>query len=332
MSVTCKNLDTYEIDVYVTMYHHNLTSFRPIVGFENSPEYYELLRIQMETYLDNPNYKGQYVKIKYDPEIDIPIKVYKKAPSITDEKEWIKKQNEYISNLSKRDILICTAYTYAGDKFVNNFINGTLDLNVLRQSLTKTNPPVYHQYYEWLNYLYPMFVQISDVYFNDGVYNYQRYLHCLELALTTDIPTWTSIINKYITDYHRIISNAPPLLNPGIVWRGVKSRYMAQRSMYITNRFLSTTYNLETAENFMGEYTDEPARCCLHKIILPAGSRVLCMSSFSYVPYEYEIVLNIYSHFLVGTVDQIEDLITEDDIDEGTTSNNLYVTTSKLIV
>jgi len=332
MSVTCKNLDTFKIDVFVTLYHHNLTLSRPYVGSENSPEHYELLRIQLETYLDNPNYKGQYVKMKHDPEDEIAIKVYKKGPSITGEKEWIKKQNEYISNLSKRDILICTAYTYAGDKIVNSFINGTLDLNIIRESLTKTNPPVYHQYYEWLNYLYPVFVQISDFYFNDGVYNYQRYLHCLELALTIDIPTWKSIINKYIADFHRIISNAPPLLNPSIVWRGVDSRYMSERSMYITNRFLSTTYNIETAENFMGEYTDEePARCCLHKIILPVGSRVLCMTSFSYVPYEYEIILNIYTHFLVGGV-TVENLITEDDVDEGITSNNLYVTTSKLMV
>ena len=90
----------------------------------------------------------------------------------------------------------------------------------------------------------------------------------------------------YINDLERIIKNSPPLIRPLVVYRGVHYDYYNNKNfIYKTNRFISTTLNLQTAINFIDN------KCCLMRIIIPHDYSVLFISGISEFSGEFEILI-----------------------------------------
>jgi hypothetical protein len=99
-----------------------------------------------------------------------------------------------------------------------------------------------------------------------------------------------------IARLQEIILNSPPLHTSMVVWRGVKHNYIKvnDKNVYTNqDRFISTSIESRVAiDTFMGP------QCCLFKIILLAGARVLFLAPSNY-QVEHEILLHKDSLFYV---------------------------------
>lgn len=96
-----------------------------------------------------------------------------------------------------------------------------------------------------------------------------------------------------------IINNAPPLEADLLVYRGITNDYFPKKdNMFLNKRFISTTYALHAAFNFMGDFN-----CCLLQILLPKGTRCLFMPIVSVYPDECEILLPITTIFKISSKD-----------------------------
>ena len=265
----------------------------------------------LKFYLSTPEYKGRYFQLSELMEGDYPIPFQVLATQ--DEEnvidfDWVKKQNEYISSLSKRDILTACGYTYTGDVILNSYLKGRFDILKYQESLRETSSlkksDKGYRYKIWLQRIYPFFTQIVDIVYNDGEYGYQRYLECIQLILTMPVQTWKRVFELYKTDLERIVSNAPTNTSPMIVWRGVKEKrihdYKQTNGIFNdVDQFSSTTLNINLAEDFVGYRDLNDVSCCLLQIVIIPGIHSLLMIGLSYASHEYEILLNINTKYLI---------------------------------
>ena len=270
----------FELNIFTTLY-------TPIE--ENGEEYQiDLAREKrLEDYL-NSDIKGEYTYMK----------TYFTVPSTKPElidPVWVDLQNKYISSLPKRDILTCCGYSYVGDTIINSYITGKFDITRITKTFTTGI---------WYSRVFPFFAQMIDTIYKDSVYNYVNYEKILKLAESFDEPTWYKIFDLYILDLQRIISKTPKLTKQVTVWRGAQSTRMfnykkANKDIYnTTTQFNSTTLSLPIAQDFMGKSING-VNCCMLQINLLKGSRVLLMAGVSYVPEEYELLINIGNKYLV---------------------------------
>lgn len=87
---------------------------------------------------------------------------------------------------------------------------------------------------------------------------------------------------KQIKKLDNAFDNVPPLEEPIVVWRGVNTKNATEGSH---RNFLSTSLSRSISEKF----TDKP--CCLMKISLPAGTKVLPVFNLSRHENECELIL-----------------------------------------
>jgi hypothetical protein len=86
---------------------------------------------------------------------------------------------------------------------------------------------------------------------------------------------------------------APVLKNPIVVYRGVKRSYDPTLISYI-----STTLDINHALSFSGTI------CCLLKILIPAGSKVLPLYTISTIPQEEEILIDRTGKYTITSISE----------------------------
>ena len=104
---------------------------------------------------------------------------------------------------------------------------------------------------------------------------------------------WVEVMKLFKTDFERIINNAPPVRKETVVYRGVKGDYFLKGSnnnYYKNTSFVSCTLNPYYAVEYLRK-----GQCCLKRITLLPGTKVLFISGLSCYPYELEIVINVDS-------------------------------------
>ena len=252
---------------------------------------------RLKYYLENEDYKGTYTFMKNK------FLIAKSKPGFIDY-NWINLQNDYISNLPKRDILTCCGYSFTGDTIINSYIQRTFDISELKKTLTvKKDKTTSYRGEKWKTHLFPFFPQMVDIIIQDNTYNYINYMKLITTAKSFDEITWHKIFDLYISDLQRIISSAPALTKEITVWRGAKTNRMYNYKKtgdiyYKTTQFNSTSLSVPIAIDFSG-VSINGIGCCLSQIIVLKGCHVLLMIGFSYVPEEYEILINLGNKFLI---------------------------------
>ncbi|AGE51396.1 PBCV-specific basic adaptor domain-containing protein [Paramecium bursaria Chlorella virus CviKI] len=95
-------------------------------------------------------------------------------------------------------------------------------------------------------------------------------------------------LQMYVNDFTRIINDSPPVTEPLVVYRGISTDVLKKGSVFKSNQFTSTAYNIEQAVKYS---TGNPPH--LQRITVPRGKHALFIApvnkfgSFG----EYEIVL-----------------------------------------
>lgn len=233
--------------------------------------------------------------------------------------EWIRSMNDYITQLSTKDLYTIVGYTFYGDIVSNNFMRGQLKSSDFLNEVKNQSRWNQGQYY-------PIFFQALEVFKemvkteNDLDKITEGKVNVILKSLWKDVHIpgikmssiytkfkkaagnftynkfWTHAIQRYIDDLSRIIRNAPALRKKMVVYRGVKNDYYLKGlagKMYNTNSFVSTSLNLQSAINFSSE------KCCFKRITLLPGTRVLLMDGVSVYPGEFEILLNKDTQFYI---------------------------------
>jgi hypothetical protein len=182
--------------------------------------------------------------------------------------EWMEKQMEYINNLSPRDKHIIRAYTIYGDRFVNNYIRGTLSseqIAILVYECRKTDEnPFQYQHQDKYNLLgFPD--KESDI---------------------------LEYIPKFIDELKTIIINSPKLNKRIKVFRGLGDGEFIRRALeehnnkyILNNEFISTTFYLASASQFM------KGDCCLLELFIEKEVPCLFTAHISRRRNEFEITL-----------------------------------------
>jgi hypothetical protein len=185
--------------------------------------------------------------------------------------EWMKKQIEYIDNLSNRNKHILRAYTIYGDKFINNYLRGTLTPNLIKVLLKDCikygeNPFLYHHKDKYNT------IEINIDYEN----NILEY------------------IPIFIDELKDIIQKSPRLTKKIKLFRGLSEGNFIVDSLiydkdnkqfFINNDFLSTTFYLASAVNFMNN------DCCLLELNIEPEIPCIFTAAVSRRRNEFEITL-----------------------------------------
>lgn len=103
----------------------------------------------------------------------------------------------------------------------------------------------------------------------------------------------TALHHSMVRKIDEAFLNAPSLKEPLQVYRGIDDEFVADILSYI-----STSYSITVAEDFTSE-----TECCLLKILILPGSKVLPLKSLSLAKYEDEILLPREGSFIINYVD-----------------------------
>jgi len=252
---------------------------------------------------------------------------------------WVNKMNQYIANLSVKDVYTLVAYTFYGDTLANNYLRKTLNPKAMMIDISSSM--------RWVSSYFPLFFpalsilsettdlttvlihKVQDVTFTlpktlidggiwknagftKGQITMSKILEIIKEGKTSysdlysllfyisnnlDAGFWLKAVEMYVQDLERVIRNSPPIEKQMIVYRGVRSDYYLkgkQGNVYKTNAFVSTSLNLGSALRFING-----APCCLKRITLLPGTRVILMAGLSKFPEEIEILLGHESQFYI---------------------------------
>lgn len=184
---------------------------------------------------------------------------------------WIEKQMEYIHNLSDRQKHVLRAYTIYGDKFINNYLRGTLTrqlIGLLLDDCKRNNEnPFLYQHKDKTG------SQEIDNEYQENILEY---------------------IDIFIKEITKIIKDSPKLEKEIKVFRGLKDGNFIVSSLQKNNKgrqflksddFMSTTMYLPSAAQFMN------GDCCILELTLEIGTPCIFIASVSRRQNEFEILL-----------------------------------------
>jgi hypothetical protein len=109
---------------------------------------------------------------------------------------------------------------------------------------------------------------------------------------------WKEVMTLFKDDLKRIINNAPAVKKEIVVYRGVKDDYFlkgAKDNYYTNTSFVSCSLDPSYALTFLRADN----QCCLKRITILPGTKVLFISGLSAFYEELEIVINIDSTLFI---------------------------------
>lgn len=182
--------------------------------------------------------------------------------------EWMERQMEYINNLSSRDKHIVRAYTIYGDKYINNYIRGTLtpeQIDILMYECKKAD---------------------------ENPFQYQHQDKYNIIAIPEKGSDILEYIPIFISELKTIIINSPKLSKRIKVFRGLSDGVFIRQALerhndkyIIHNDFISTTFYLASASQFMKD------DCCLLELFVEKEVPCLFTAHISRRRNEFEITL-----------------------------------------
>ena len=216
--------------------------------------------------------------------------------------EWLNDCNTYIKNLSIIDKFTLYAYSFHGDRYVNNFLRGTLNGLQVKQSMNRyISLEVYNPlFFEYIHSRgkYEEFIKTHTS------LQYKKYLdHCksMELLSSTNI---VSLVKSYNDRLSSIISKAPVLKQRMTLFRGTKDLYFNKKQPnkpFIHNGYMSASIDYNVSLNPSFSTNDiQGNQCCLMVINVLPGTRMIPMTGLSQVNSEKEFLFNTNSKIMVS--------------------------------
>lgn len=230
--------------------------------------------------------------------------------------EWLNDCNTYIKNLSIIDKFTLYAYSFHGDRYVNNFLRGTLNGLQVKQSFYR---------YISLDVFNPLFFEFihskgkyEDFIKTNTSLQYAKYVdYCkiMELLSSTDI---LALVKKYNDRLSSIISKAPMLKHRMTLFRGTKDLYFNKKQPnkpFIHNGYMSASIDFNVSLNPSFSETDNKGnQCCLMVINVLPGTRMIPMTGLSQVNSEKEFLFNTNSKIMVSEQSRKVAKVPSDDI------------------
>lgn len=161
------------------------------------------------------------------------------------------------------------------------------ELSLLCSIDAKMNP--FKQQIGYVNSLNDKTKQAIAYYTDDGydkINNYMRY----------GGGKYVSQIHDSIKLIDKAFENSPPLAQDVVVYRGIRSSYQIEGE-FVEKAFTSTSVNLSIALEF-----NNNSKCCIFKINVPKGKKVLPLVNCSENASELEVLLPKNSSFKITSV------------------------------
>lgn len=191
---------------------------------------------------------------------------------------WISLNDDYLQSLSKYDLFTVIAFTNQSHWFITD-----------RKGRMKTNLIAFDK-----NLYFPLFMQTllikamensEDL---DTSMSPDTYKKIMSEAPHYDETFWTQAISLYNDDLIRIIRLSPPVEKEFMVYRGVTTQYLRLGKSNLTTleQHMSTSLCPYHAIEYM-----RGSSCCLARILVTVGSKVLFVEGLSFYSNEYECIL-----------------------------------------
>ena len=243
---------------------------------------------------------------------------------------WLNAMNQYIKNLSNKDLFTMLGYTLNGDKIANQYLRNMMTSKKFNDFINPSDKWTYGYFplffqaiqkiqnseivdilknnnsIQFKKYMTPRFLkkktvsakELCDYLKQDKYDNSTKYLILYHLRSSFKYESfWKPVISMYITNLQNIINNSPPTEKVMYLYRGVKSDYYLQgkkKNLYKTDSFISTSLNITSALFFAQD------NCCFKRITVLPGTRCLLMSGVSKFDYEIEILLGYTTNFYIS--------------------------------
>lgn len=233
-------------------------------------------------------YSSQYFKISFNPiQEKLFHRLYSGVSSF--DNDWFYQNDEYIKGLSLRHKFALVAMTNKSQQHVQSYLKGTIN-NEFRDRIR-----------HWKNDIYgymPIFFQILDECLNTRKFVQWRQMENKNQKLKKDYqyivkhicPALTDRdIDKYIQDLYKevkaIFSKCPKTTKPMVMCRGIRSSSTTEKTISSHRGFTSLSLNPHHALKYTGSV------CCLQKIKILPGTRLLFIGGLSSFKKEMECLL-----------------------------------------
>ena len=244
--------------------------------------------------------------------------------------EWLNDCNVYIKKLQEIDKFRLYAYSFHGDRYVNNYLRGNLRPNELVNSM--------QQYAKPNSVFNPLFFEYLDVYKKkDEFYKYRTpgqrlkfYMECCaSMYINLGMKDLVKLVENYNKNLNRILKNAPPLRKAMTLFRGSTSNYFQtvdKNKPFIHKGYMSATvdYNVALQPAFInhGSYTT----CCMMVINALPGTRMLPMTGLSQINSEREFLMNTDSKVMIRKTEMLPKIPNPNSICDKEQIGNINVT------
>ena len=244
--------------------------------------------------------------------------------------EWLNDCNVYIKKLPEIDKFRLYAYSFHGDRYVNNYLRGSLRPVELVKSM--------QQYAKPDSIFNPLFFEYLDVYKKkDEFYKYKTpgqrlkfYMECcISMHINLGMKDLIKLVENYKKNLNRILKNAPPLRKAMTLFRGSRSNYFQtvdKNKPFIHKGYMSATvdYNVALQPAFInhGSYTT----CCMMVINALPGTRMLPMTGLSQINSEREFLMNTDSKVMIRKTEMLPKIPNPNSICDKEKIGNINVT------
>ena len=210
---------------------------------------------------------------------------------------FLQQQHLFLSSLTKRELFNIKYYTYHGDIYINNFIQGTFSLDLIKGysgNLVSTE-----------NNLCYFFYQLKD-YFNFNKYNNEvidtndddLFISFIRNeCFNFDMKIYDYIFKKYIVEMNEIFKKAPRTTDKLILYRGISFDYITsklKKDFYKNSQFSSTSLFIEKAF----DYTSNKNRMIM-KINVNIGMPLIFVEGITLAEKDFEIIIPLNAIFLL---------------------------------
>lgn len=191
---------------------------------------------------------------------------------------FFQRNREFLSRLSKRELIVLSGYTNQGDQLTNLFLRRDPELKQYIKTILSGQQegsiPIHYQLLDRL----PSIEQTEK-----GLKNW-----LVDNAGTTQLYALVcESIEQYVTELKDIFAKAPELKKETVVYRGTKTFYYKREGSDIFTNidFISTSFNPMIGINF----TEND--CCFTQFRLKGNTRAIFIEPVSQHPDEFELLI-----------------------------------------
>eukprot|EP00976_Prorocentrum_cordatum_P022826 466198-Prorocentrum_minimum.AAC.40 len=255
--------------------------------------------------------------------------------------KWFKSTNAYLMSLNTEELFALKGYTGWGDSYVNSYVRSAFNHKQWLKDFTENKHYFDKNKSQNEKYYFPLFFPLLSLFHNRSAFleetdaGIQYFVNKYSRGASWhDI--WTKTTNKS-HDYWLLVENVVPLLKGDVIMRAIQilsktindvinrapattrkmvlyrgtdsNNYFKRDTGNVFHKikgFISTSLSQDAVDDFMGGYRGgSSVKCCLTKITVLPGSKLLFLGGLSHIPEEMEFVLGLGTTYLMRGFNEI---------------------------